>query len=249
MSDRPPIAPAAPPAPATPLAPARDIAAQYARRDVAADAQRYSLFDAAALQAQQERLRAMVALWRRHGWRGLAGRSMLEVGCGSGGNLLDLLRLGADAGRLCGIELLPERVAAARACLPATVRIEPGDAAQSAVEPASQDAVLAFTVLSSVLDEAQQHRLAAAMWAWVRPGGGVLCYDFAVDNPLNPDVRRVTVTRVRQLFPQARLHVRRVTLAPPLARALAKLHPATVAPANALLPFLRTHRLVWATKP
>lgn len=231
-----------------PTPPTRAIAEQYARRDAAADAQRYSLFDAAALQAQQERLRDMLSLWRRHGWQGLAGRSIVEIGCGSGGNLLDLLRLGADADRLAGIDLLPERVAAARACLPAAVRVEAGDAAQAAIEPASLDAVLAFTVFSSVLDDAQQQRLAAAMWSWVRPGGGVLCYDFAVDNPRNPDVRGVTVARVRELFAQARLDIRRVTLAPPLARALAALHPATVAPANALLPFLRTHRLVWATK-
>ena len=237
MSDRPPVAPT------------EAIAEQYARRDAAVDAQRYSLFDAAALQAQQERLRAMRALWRRQGWAGLAGRSFTEVGCGSGGNLLDLLRLGADAQRLTGLELLPERVAAARACLPAAVRIELGDAAQAAVEPGSQDAVLAFTVFSSVLDDHQQQRLAAAMWAWVRPGGGVLCYDFAVGNPRNPDVRGVPPARVRQLFPGARLTLRRVTLAPPLARALAALHPAIVAPANELLPFLRTHRLVWATKP
>jgi SAM-dependent methyltransferase len=229
--------------------PTQAIAQQYARRDAAADARRYSLFDAAALQAQQERLRVMLSLWRRHGWHGLDDRSLVEVGCGSGGNLLDLLRLGADAGRVMGLELLPERVAAARACLPAAVRIEPGDAALAAIEPASQDAVLAFTVFSSVLDAAQQLRLAAAMWSWVRPGGGVLCYDFAVDNPRNPDVRGVIVARVRELFPQARLDIRRVTLAPPLARALAALHPAAVAPANALLPFLRTHRLVWATKP
>jgi SAM-dependent methyltransferase len=146
VSDRPPVAPT------------EAIAEQYARRDAAVDAQRYSLFDAAALQAQQERLRAMRALWRRQGWAGLAGRSFTEVGCGSGGNLLDLLRLGADAQRLTGLELLPERVAAARACLPAAVRIELGDAAQAAVEPGSQDAVLAFTVFSSVLDDHQQQR-------------------------------------------------------------------------------------------
>ena len=41
---------------------ARAVAERYARRDAAGDAARYSLFDAAALQAQQERLRATVAL-------------------------------------------------------------------------------------------------------------------------------------------------------------------------------------------
>ena len=83
------------------------VQARYARRDNGADAQRYSLYaNAASLQAQQERLRAMACLWRLHGWASLADRPLLEVGCGSGGNLLDLLRLGATPAQLTGIELL-----------------------------------------------------------------------------------------------------------------------------------------------
>ncbi|WP_428419995.1 class I SAM-dependent methyltransferase [Methylibium sp.] len=226
---------------------ARAVTERYARRDPQADAQRYSLFDAAALQAHQERLRAVLALWRRQGWTGLQGRDLLEVGCGMGGNLLDLLRLGADPARLAGIELQGARAAAARRVLPPTVRVIEGDATAAELPAESQDAVLAFTVFSSVLDEAAQKRLAHAMWHWVRPGGGVMCYDFAVDNPYNPDVRGVPVARLRALFPQARAEVRRVTLAPPIARAAARLHPRLPAWLNALAP-LRTHRLCWLEK-
>lgn len=222
------------------------VAARYARRDAQADALRYSLFDAAALQAHQERQRAMRRLWVEHGWHGLAGCDLLEVGCGSGGNLLDLLRLGAEPARLTGLELLPERAAAARAVLPQAVRLIEGDALVAAVAPASQDAVLAFTLFSSLLDDAVQQRLAAAMWSWLRPGGGVLCHDFAVDNPRNADVRGVPPARLRALFPAARHRLLRVTLAPPLARAAARLHPGLPALLN--LPLLRTHRLAWLVK-
>jgi SAM-dependent methyltransferase len=232
-----------------PRDPAAMIATQYARRDVAIDAQRYSLFDAAALQAQQERLRAMLALWRTYGWYTLAERRMVEIGCGAGGNLLDLLRLGASAERLTGIELLAERAVAARGCLPAALTLIEGDATVAPIAPSSQDAVLAFTVFSSLLQDGLQARLAAEVWRWVKPGGGVLWYDFAIDNPRNPDVRGVPMRRVRALFPEAQLVARRVTLAPPLARALARVHPALVAPLAACLPLLKTHRLVWALKP
>lgn len=227
---------------------ARAVAERYARRDAQADARRYGLFDAAALQAQQERLRAMVALWRAHGWGDLAGRDLIEVGCGAGGNLLDLLRLGAEPGRLAGIELQAERAAAARRLLPSALRVIEGDATRAELAPASQDAVLAFTVFSSLLDDTVQQRLAATIWAWVRPGGGVLFYDFAVDNPGNADVRGVSVARVRALFPQARCTVRRLTLAPPLARAAARLHAGLPAWTNAVLPVLRTHRMAWLVK-
>ena len=226
---------------------ARAVAERYARRDAAGDAARYSLFDAAALQAQQERLRATVALWRAHGWRDLQGRRLLELGCGAGGNLLDLLRLGAEAPLLSGIELLPERCAAARAVLPSALRLIEGDALVAEVQAQSQDAVLAFTVFSSLLDDAVQQRLAEAMWRWVRPGGGVLWYDFCVDNPRNADVRGVPLARVRALFPKARCEVRRVTLAPPIARAALRLHAGLPALVNVLAP-LRTHRLCWLVK-
>jgi hypothetical protein len=76
----------------------------------------------------------------------------------------------------------------------------------------------------------------------------VLWYDFTVDNPRNPDVRGVPPGRVRQLFPAGRIDVRRVTLAPPLARRVVRWHPALYTAFNAL-PLLRTHALCWIAKP
>lgn len=227
---------------------AQAIAARYARRNPQADAARYSLFlDAAALHAQQERLRALRSLWRRHGWSSLAGRPMLEIGCGSGGNLLDLIRLGAEPACLTGLELLAERLQAAAARLPASVRLLEGDAVRAPIAAASQDAVLLFTVFSSVLDDAAQVALAEAAWRWVRPGGGVLCHDFVVGNPRNPDVRAVPLARLRALFPRARLQAMRVTTLPPLARTLGRVYPGLIAWAHAV-PLLRTHRLAWLVK-
>ncbi|RZT95232.1 class I SAM-dependent methyltransferase [Rivibacter subsaxonicus] len=220
---------------------------RYARRDATQDARRYSLFlDAAAQQAQQERLRAMATIWRAHGWTTLADKALLEVGCGAGGNLQDLLRLGASAQSLTGLELLPERAAAARSALPALVRIEEGDALAAAIAPASQHAVLAFTVFSSLLDAGFRQQLAEAMWRWVAPGGGVLVYDFAFDNPNNADVLGMSARRIRALFPQASCRVKHLTLAPPIAR---RLPAPLLAPASVVLWPLRTHRLVWAVKP
>nr|NLZ41036.1 class I SAM-dependent methyltransferase [Comamonadaceae bacterium] len=149
--------------------------------------------------------------------------------------------------RLAGIELLPERLAEARAVLPAALTLLEGDAAAAPIAVASQDLVLASTVFSSLLERAFQQRLADAMWSWVKPGGAVLWYDFTYDNPRNPDVRGVPLARLRELFPRARIDARRVTLAPPLARALCRVHPALYGVANAL-PLLRTHVLAWLGK-
>ena len=223
------------------------VQARYARRDAAQDARHYRLLTSpSALQAQQERLRALVRLWTAHGWTDLAGKAITEVGCGSGGNLQDLLRLGASADHLQGLELIAERAAQARLALPGAVRVAEGDATLAPVAEASQHAVLAFTLFSSLLDPAFRQHMADVLWRWVAPGGGVLVYDFIVDNPRNPDVRGVPLAELHRLFSRAQVQSRRITLAPPIAR---RLPAACIGPASALLYPLRTHRLTWLAKP
>lgn len=217
------------------------LAERYARRGAADD--RYHPLRPEVQHALQERQRALRVLLARAGHDSVDHLRLTEVGCGSGGNLLELLQLGFAPGHLQGIELLPDRFEQARARLPAALRLIEGDATQADIAPGSQHLVLQATVFSSLLDDAFQQCLADAMWRWLAPGGAVLWYDFTVDNPRNPDVRGVPLARLRQLFPQGRLDARRVTLAPPLARAAARLHPRLLPLLNAL-PLLRTHVLV-----
>lgn len=219
---------------------------RYARREDADP--RYHILRPEVLGMLHERQRALLRMFVRHGRQELSALRALEVGCGSGGNLLELLRLGFTPEHLRGIELLPERHAMARERLPAATDLWLGDALQADVAPASQDLVLQSTVFSSLLDERFQHDLAAAMWRWLKPGGAIVWYDMAVNNPRNADVRGLPPARVRALFPDGRLDIRRVTLAPPLARAVCRVHPGLYAVFNCL-PLLRTHRLAWIEKP
>lgn len=219
---------------------------RYARR--APKHWHYDRLNPAALWPAQERERAIANLLRHAGWREPGTRRLLEVGCGTGGNLLEFLRFGFAPQDLCGIELLPDRFAQARHMLPASLRLIEGDAMRAEIAPASQDIVYVSTVFSSLLDAAFRQGLANAMWTWVKPGGAVLWYDFTVNNPRNPDVRGVPLSRVRELFPHGRISHRRVTLAPPLARAVVRVHPSLYGVFNAL-PLLRTHILAWIAKP
>jgi SAM-dependent methyltransferase len=223
----------------------RAVAERYARRG---QIDRYSLLQPDVWQTVQERQRAMLRLFVRLGLTDLASLRVLEVGCGAGGNLLELLRMGFAPQHLAGAELLPDRLAQARAVLPPAVTLRGGDASVLDIAPSSVDIVLQSTVFSSLLDDGFQQRLAAAMWRWVAPGGGVLWYDFTVNNPHNRDVRGVPLARVRQLFPLASMQYQRVTLAPPIARRVCRLHPGLYTLFNALPP-LRTHLLAWAQKP
>ena len=223
----------------------RSVAERYARRT---GAERYSPLRPDVWQLLQERQRALLRHFAAQGLSDLSALRLTEVGCGAGGNLLELLRLGFAPEHLQGLELLPERHARARHVLPQATRVWLGDASAAPVEPASQDLVLQSTVFSSLLDDAFQQRLADAMWSWLKPGGAVIWYDFTVNNPRNADVRGVPLARVRALFTQAHITHRRVTLAPPLARAVCRVHPALYGLLNSL-PFLRTHVLAWLAKP
>jgi SAM-dependent methyltransferase len=221
------------------------VAERYARRGAT---DRYSFLRPEVCLMVQERQRAMLRLFRRAGFTDLATKRLFEVGCGNGGNLLELLRLGFMPEHLGGVELLSDRYLSARRVLPPSVALREGDALQLDLAPSSQDIVFVSTVFSSLLDAGFQHKLASAMWRWVKPGGGVLWYDFTVDNPRNPDVRGVPMRRVRGLFPDGQHDVCRVTLAPPISRRVTRVHPVLYAALN-LLPFLRTHVLVWIAKP
>jgi len=221
------------------------VAERYARRG---DAGRYSVLRPDVWQTLQERQRAMLGLFAQAGLHDLSRLTLLEVGCGAGGNLLELLRLGFVPAHLSGVELLPERLALARAVLPEAVVLHGGDALDAAVPDQALDIVFVSTVFSSLLDDAYQQRLSDVMWGWLKPGGALLWYDFTVNNPRNPDVRGVPLARLRELFPQGRVQYRRVTLAPPLARAVTRIHPSLYGWFNAL-PLLRTHVLAWIDKP
>jgi ubiquinone/menaquinone biosynthesis C-methylase UbiE len=194
----------------------------------------------------QTRERAVLRLLQREEYQPLARLDVLEVGCGSGGVLLDLVRWAADPVRLHGCDLIPERVSSARRRLPSTISLSAAEGAALPYPDARFDLVLQFTVLTSVLDGNLRARIAGEMWRVLRPGGAVLSYDFRFRGH-NPAVRAVHPREVRELFPEGEFTHQRVTLAPPIARRLAK-YSRLACELLHLIPWLRTHDLVLVRK-
>lgn len=143
----------------------------------------------------------------------LAGKRVLEVGCGTG-NWLEMLSGAKD---LAGIDLDPGRAARAAARFP-EADIRAGDASSLPWTDGSFDVVLQSTVFSSILDPDMRRAVASEMRRVLAPGGAILWYDFFVDNPSNPHVRGVRRREIEALFPGCRVAPRRATLAPPIAR-------------------------------
>jgi SAM-dependent methyltransferase len=199
--------------------------------------------------AIHERQLAMVRLFARLGWSDLSTRRVLEIGCGDGANLLDLLRMGFTPRNLAGIEATAERFARAMQSLPAGVILMQGDPSLAKLPDESEDVVMLFGVFSSLLDAPFQWRLAQTVWRWVRPEGGVLWYDTAVGDAHDPAVRAVPLERIRELFPAGEVrHLQKITLTPPLARRACRWHPMLYSGFN-LIPWLRSHVLAWIAKP
>lgn len=185
----------------------------------------------------EERDRAVRACLERHGLWPLADLEILEIGCGTGANLGRLLAWGASPARLHGIDLLPERINAARARWP-MLDWRVADAREFNLGPNSVDLAFLFTIMSSVLDEAASHAIVARVREMVRPTGAVVWYDFYLKNPLNPHTRRMRCKDIAMLFPGFQLDLEAVTLLPPLARRLGPL-ATTLYPVLARMPGLR----------
>lgn len=176
----------------------------------------------------------------------LTDLTLLEIGCGRGLNLLQMIRLGFKPENLFANELLDERVNAARMNLPNGVTIIPGDACQIPLDK-QFNIVYQSAVFTSILNEDYKQRVAERMWDLTKPGGAILWYDFTYDNPNNPDVKGIKLREIQSLFPQGKISQVKVTLAPPISRRVTKIFPWMYNLFNCL-PFLRTHVLCWIKK-
>lgn len=236
-----------PAVPEVPAVPAGRVAAEEQRLERAwakrqENDPRYGWSNAGHVFNVQGRERAVLRALTRHGYLPLAGRTVLEVGCGTGHWLRDFIRWGARPEDVAGIDLLPKRIADARRLCPPGVRLECGSAAQLPWNASAFDFVLQATMFSSVLDPHVRHRIAVEMRRVVKVGGVILWYDFHMNNPRNPDVRGIRKREIRALFPDCALDLQRVTLAPPVARWLVPRSP-LVAAVLGCVPLLRTHYL------
>ncbi len=190
----------------------------------------------------QELERQLLGALRQHHCLPLSKRRILEVGCGSGHFLRELIKWGADPAKLVGIDLLEDRLIEGRRRMPAGPRLEARDAADTGFPDASFDLVLQMTMFSSILSPTLRQRVASEMLRVLAPGGWIVWYDLRVNNPRNRDVRAVGEAEIRALFPGRVVHLHAATLAPPLARSVAT-RAWWLCGLLARLPFLRSHYL------
>jgi SAM-dependent methyltransferase len=171
-------------------------------------------------------------------------REILDAGCGTGWWLQELDGRAEITARLCGVDLLPERVAAATRRVP-RASISVADVRSLPLAADSFDMVTLFTVLSSLRAPDDIRRAVGEARRVLRPGGALLIWEPRVPNPLNRRTRFLSAGLLQRALAGMDLESRTTTLLPPLARRLdgggTGLYPWLVR-----LGPLRTHRLLLA---
>ena len=209
---------------------------------------RYSNLNLANLLSFQQVERGILQAFRRRGWTDFAQTKVLEVGCGSARWLREFIKWGARPENLFGVDLIEKRIAFGREICPAAVRLAVGNAERLEFADGSFDVVVQSTMFTSILDPRIKHAVAREIVRVLKPQGLVVWYDFVWNSPRNPDVRGIGKKEIRDLFPGSHIDLQRVTLAPPIGRALAPISSALYVAASKL-PFLRSHCLAFILKP
>ena len=168
---------------------------------------------------------------------------VLDVGCGTGTLLRELLELGVEAQNCTGVDFLSDRIEEANKRSPQAMNFQVGGL--ESVDPAHRfDLVTAFTVLSSVLDAQARQELLKEMWSRVKPGGWMMIFDFRFNNPRNKDVRAVRSIDFDCLSASCAQQITKSLLTPPpLARLLCKVYWRLDPLFAALIPVLRSHTI------
>ena len=170
-----------------------------------------------------------------------ANASVLDVGCGCGGDVRELSQLHYDPEKIIGIDLLPDRIRAAEKLWPQT-RFILGDASRMEFADDSFDLVFELTMFATLPDDVLSAAIAREMVRVCRPGGYLMLVDWRTPKPRDPDYKALTRRRLADLFAVSRrtelLRVCRGALVPPVGRSLSTWLPSVYFLVAAVFPFL-----------
>lgn len=163
---------------------------------------------------------------------------MLDLGCGSGQLLDEVMALGLRPA-WTGVDLRPEAVEVARTAHPEADFVV-ASADEIPLPEATIDVVVAQLLFSSLPSVILERAVVAEIGRVLRPRGWLVWSDLRYHNPTNPAVHGIDVHRLRDLFTGWTVEVQTAGLLPPLARRLGPLTAAAYPVLSGMSP-LRSH--------
>lgn len=199
----------------------------------------YSFFNAGHLFMTQQLEKAVIEVLLRYQVNPLGDSKILEVGCCAGGRLREVIKYGARPENLSGIDLLPNAIEEAKKISP-NIDFCCGNAEALPFRRETFDIVIQFVMFTSILDNVMKRNAAKEMLRVLKLDGIILWYDYFISKPTNPDVKGIGKREITRLFPNCTFDFSKVTLAPPIARAIAP-HSFLLCYLLEKIPWLKTH--------
>jgi ubiquinone/menaquinone biosynthesis C-methylase UbiE len=164
---------------------------------------------------------------------------ILDVGCGSGAGLIQLMRLGFTQQQMSGVDISPERIEAAKKTLPlADFRCESADAMSYA--DGEFDVVIESTMFVLLPSEDLARGIARDMIRVTKPGGYLMLIDWRYSKPGSDVYMAMSKKRIASLFDVGKsttvIAREKGALVPPLGRALSRFIPSLYFAVQALVP-------------
>jgi ubiquinone/menaquinone biosynthesis C-methylase UbiE len=188
-----------------------------------------------------EREKAIKEAIRESGITPLSNKKILDIGCGAGAVLSYFLREEVPPENLHGVDLISERIQAAKKLYPG-FNFYCTNAQKLPFEGNFFDIIIQSTVFTSILDAGMKKNIALEMIRTLKPDGVIVWHDYRINSPFNHNVRAIAKREIIRLFPGCRFSFKLINLNPVIARPLAK-NSIRLYGILEKCPFLMTHWL------
>ena len=145
---------------------------------------------------------------------------ILDVGCGSGQSLRQLLDIGYLPYNMFGIDIIKDRIIDGDNRFP-NIGFHYGDATDMPYKDKSFDIVMASTLFIGIKDDSDK-KIATEMMRVVKNTGHILLIDWRYDY-FHKEYKALTQTRIKSLFPNCKVIVQKNgSLIPPIGYFISK---------------------------
>ncbi len=166
---------------------------------------------------------------------------ILDVGCGEGASIINLLRLGFLPSNLYGIDILRDKIKQAKIKFPNINWIH-GDASSMQFEDNFFDCVMESTIFLQMTDDELSDKVAKEMIRVTKKGGYILLIDWRYSHPFNKEYKGLSKKRIINLFnvgsKTSILRTYKGALIPLVGRFISKNIPGIYFLLQSLFPFL-----------